>query len=36
MPTQIEDVVMRRTRVAFLDRRKPRLLVPYIAEEMGK
>jgi hypothetical protein len=31
MPTSIEDVILRRTRSAFLDRNKPGLLVPYIA-----
>lgn len=36
MPTQIEDVVLRRTRVAFLDRRKPQLIVPFVADELGK
>ena len=36
MPTQIEDVVLRRTRVAFLDRRKPKLIVPFVAEELAK
>ena len=36
MPTQIQDVILRRTRVAFLDRRKPELLVPYVASELAK
>ena len=36
MPTRIEDVILRRTRVAFLDRNKAELLVPYVAAELGK
>jgi glycerol-3-phosphate dehydrogenase len=35
MPTTIEDVLLRRTRVAFLDNAKVKKLVPYIADSMA-
>ena len=35
IPSCIEDVLLRRLRVAFLDRTKPNLLVNFIASTLG-
>jgi glycerol-3-phosphate dehydrogenase len=35
MPNTIEDVLLRRTRIAFLDNMKVKAAIPYVAEALA-